>query len=192
MLLAAVLAYRPWDQPRGRRAARRVPRAGEKVRLPPGAKRTIRSQSQGLAAARVVVHRAYHYSGQTPYPLREGEKLIAVDAEFTGTSRGFDLDDVDVVDAATGRDHGGSAFFRPVLPDGHVVDWGNPEWEAHTDATGSVRFVFLYTVPSTTSRIKLNYWGQMLTPRPAALAQDGPSLPLPSRKPPPPRPDASP
>lgn len=182
VLLAAFLSTRPWDQPKVRGLVDRVLRPREKLRLPPGAERKIRVQSRGLDSARVVVHRAYVYTGKSPYPPGEGEKLIAVDAEFTGTARGFDLDDVDVVDAATGRDLGGSPHFNPVLPDGQVVDWGNREWEAHSDSTGSIRFVFLYTVPTATNRIRLTYWGKTLTPEPVTLAPDGPLLPERPRK----------
>jgi hypothetical protein len=138
-----------------------------------------RRQAEGLKTATVVVHGAYAYSKGYTYlePIR-GAKLVAVDVEFTGVSADFDLDDVDIIDGASGDNYGSDPEIAFLTPDGSFLTW-NP-------ATTPVplRTLLIYAVPDTVASIRLSYWGEQLTQVPVPLGVTGLALPPPPKTPP--------
>lgn len=128
-------------------------------------------QARGLTGATTIIHRAYEYKGPYPYDRDPDRKLVAVDAEFQVSRRGFDLDDVDLVDAGTNTNYGGSGEINPLDTAGELVKWSEKA------AKESSRFLFIYSIPPSITTIKLNYWGQDLNVQAFTIGGDGPILP---------------
>jgi hypothetical protein len=139
--------------------------------LPPEIQREIekvaRRQSQALADATTIVHRAFHYRQGGSGKLGEGMKLVAVDVEFRDHNRDLDLDDVDVIDGATGENYGSGPDIRLLRPDG-TLEQNNAMWESDAPA---LRMLLIYAIPSHTQSIRLGYWGHSLTPEPTPIGE---------------------
>lgn len=139
--------------------------------VPPEIQRLLESvarrQSRGLAGATTTVHRAFEYTEDSFIAPLEGAKLVAVDVEFQGHSRDFDLDDVDVIDAATNENYGSDPEIRLLRSDGSLEP-NEAKWDAPQE---SLRVLLVYAVPKETNSIKLGYWESELTPKPIAVGQ---------------------
>lgn len=124
-------------------------------------------QADALKDAKVSVHRAYLYEGYSWFEPAPDQRLVAVDVEFVNYLRGFDLDDVDVIDADSNENYGSDPYIGELTPAG----------ERAFDAP--IRRILVYSIPKSCKAIKLSYWNQLLTPDGVPLADDGPSLPSP-------------
>jgi hypothetical protein len=152
--------------------------SGEKVKVPDDLAAALREnaqlQSKGLKAASTEVHRAYVYNDDNGYfdsiDLGDGFRIIAVDVTFRNYADGFDLDDVDIIDADTGENFGSDPHLEGIVGDGELADIDDPDVWAGPDR---VRVLLVYAPPKSTSRIKLGYWGDILTPDPISLAPGG-------------------
>src|SRR4028119_1875677 len=138
--------------------------------------KVAREQAQGLADASAKIHRAYNYtSGHTWIKPEKNMKVVAVDVEFRGAGDGFDLEDVEIADAATNESHGGDPEIFVLGQDGSYqgIDWPN--------ALGgeAVRMLLLYEVPKGTKAVKLSYWGEEIVGEAVELAPAGPAMPSP-------------
>src|SRR5580658_3729656 len=69
-------------------------------------------QSQGLKGATCLVSAAYNYPGQTEVVAVDGAKLVGVNVEFRNWKKGFDLDDVDIIDAADNQNYGSDPLIQ--------------------------------------------------------------------------------
>lgn len=121
-----------------------------------------RRQSKGLQGAVTTVHRAFRYGGGNTNradQAADGQQVVAVDVEFRGFHEGFDLDDVDIVDGASGKNFGSGPQMRLLRSDG-TLEQNNAKWDSAGD---SLRVLLIYTIPKETTSIKLAYWGDQLT-----------------------------
>lgn len=145
---------------------------GEDPELPENVKRKLvevsKRQSKGLAKAKTIVHRAFHYRQDSIYKPKEGQKLVAVDVEFLGHGKGFDLDDVDIVDAASSANFGSNPEIRLLTVDGHL-EQNKSAWKSRKKA---LRVLLIYVVPKTVKSVKIAYWGSMLTSAGVPITED--------------------
>jgi hypothetical protein len=127
-----------------------------------------RSQSAGLDGATVHVHSAAEFEGKTWIEPLNRCHLICVDVEFTNYQDGFDLDDVDVIDAESNENLGSN-------PDMYLIDAeGNPlpQEAPWPEQRKSIRVLLIYAVPDATRRIKLGYWNKTMTPEPILVRRE--------------------
>ncbi len=127
----------------------------------------------------VTVHRAWVCPESDGWKARDGRKIVAIDLDFRNVDSGLDLDDVELVDAATGRvlDAGAEAAF--LHPDGRFHAWHS------APPSGLRRVLLVFEVPSSVRSVRLRHWADLLTPRPVTFAPTGPAVP-PLRPDPPP------
>jgi hypothetical protein len=86
-----------------------------------------REQAAGLRGARTELIRAYEYEGPSQYwKLTPRERMVAVEAIFVDAQLGFDLDDVDFVDADTGANYGSDPLIQGVDSSGRLLDLSDP------------------------------------------------------------------
>ena len=140
-------------------------------------RQTSEQQSVGLTDASVRVHRAYNYDnsdGRFEVDLENEWKIIAMDAGFTNFNSGFDLDDIDIIDAATDLNYGSDPHIEGIVGDGVLADIDDPEvWLTEN----YVRVLLVYIVPKTCQKVRLGYWGDVLTAEPVDLDGFGPQVP---------------
>lgn len=135
-----------------------------------------REQAQGLANASAKIHRAYNYtSGHTWIQPERNMKVVAVDVEFQGAGDGFDLEDVEIVDAGTNESHGSDPEIFVLGQDG---SYQGIDWPSALNGQ-AVRMLLLYEVPEGTKAVKLSYWGEEIVGEPVQLAPAGPAMPSP-------------
>ena len=130
-------------------------------------------QSQGLKGATCQVQMAYNYPGKTEAEPVDGAKLIGVRVEFRDWKKGFDLDDVDVIDAADNQNYGSDPLIQFLTEQGDFIDDNDPDF----DAEGPLRCLLIYAVPKSCQAIKLGYWGDVIAPTAIPLADTGPVRP---------------
>jgi hypothetical protein len=150
--------------------------------LPPNIRRdledTARRQSGAMQAASAVVHRAYHYKGYSWHEPSSLGKLVAVDAEFSGYTSNFDLDDIDLVDGSTGANYGSNPQVALLDPSGQLAKDENKDWPP---APKPLRLLLIYAAPRSLTSVRLSYWGQDLTSAATRLGGTGPLLAPPKR-----------
>ncbi len=130
-------------------------------------------QSQGLKGATCLVYTAYNYPGETEIEPVDGAKLVGVNVEFRNWKQGFDLDDIDVVDAANNQNFGNDPLVQFLTVDGQFIDDNDPDF----DDEGPLRCLLIFVVPQTCPTIQLGYWGNILTPVAIPLENTGPVRP---------------
>lgn len=130
-------------------------------------------KAAALKNATVQVHRAYLYRGPTEFQVNEKGKLIAVDITVAGSGEYFKIWDLDIIDGATNENFGSDPEVAFLDSQGKFI-----AFEAKgLDLNKPFRLLLVYGVPLNTTKIKLGYWGQDLTPAPIPLQQSGPPLP---------------
>lgn len=136
-------------------------------------------------AMTVKVHRAWVCPESHGWKARDGQKIVAIDLDFRNVDSGLDLDDVELVDTATGQalDAGAEAAF--LHPDGRFHAWND------APPSGLRRVLLVFEVPSGVRSVRLRHWADLLTPRPVPFAPTGPAVP-PMRPEPPPAADSIP
>jgi hypothetical protein len=139
--------------------------------LPPGvrehATELSQKQARGLDGATVRVIRAYHLAKAVED--NPAVKWIAVDADFHIPGQSFDPDDVDIVNADTGENHGSFPDLHRLTAKGEFADWDDPVFSSPHD----IRMLLIYAVPKSTKRISLAYWGKSIG-NAVALEASGP------------------
>jgi len=117
------------------------------------------------------VHRAWVCPESGGWKARDGRKVVAIDLDFWNVDSGLDLDDVELVDTATGEtlDAGAEAAF--LHPDGRFHAWHD------APPSGLRRVLLVFEVPSSVRSVRLRHWGDLLTPRPVTFAPTGPAVP---------------
>jgi hypothetical protein len=117
-----------------------------------------------------IVRKAYRYSdaGWKPSP---GTQLVAVDIEFRNFDSGLDLDDVEIIDAATGHVLEAGPEIAFLDSDGRFFAWHK------APPNGPMRPLLIFEIPNTVKAIQLQHWGDRLTPSPVTIAPSGPTLP---------------
>ncbi len=121
---------------------------------------TARLQSKGLAKARTALHSAYLYNGPAYFDPMPGVKKIAVDVTFSRFTDEFDLDDVDIEDADTEENFGSNPHIEFLSSAGKIV----PESSLPKGKLSSLHVLLVYVVPPHTKRVRLSYWGAVITP----------------------------
>jgi hypothetical protein len=129
------------------------------------------AQAAGLAGARIEIVRAYRYP---PAEVLDGRRLpqVAVDVDLAIPCSSFDPDDLELVDAATGRSLGDTLASFRMTERGEFADWRDP----HFTDPHRLRALFVYPVERVPSVVKLRYWDQDLPVR-ATVERDGPVAP---------------
>ena len=130
-------------------------------------------QSQGLKGATCVVSAAYNYPGKTEVEPVDGAKIIGVRVEFRDWKKGFDLDDVDVIDATDNQNYGSDPLIQFLTEQGDFIDDNDPDF----DAEGPLHCLLLFAVPKSCRAIKLGYWGSIVSATATPLADTGPLRP---------------
>ncbi len=119
----------------------------------------------------MLVRAAYRYPPTDDFRAEPGSQFVAVDAEFRSFGDSLDLDDVEILDPATGQNLGG-AYEAPFLSsDGTFASWHE------APPGGPLRVLLLFHVPASLDRLQLFHWGDVLTPSPIRIAPTGPTLP---------------
>lgn len=131
-----------------------------------------RQQKAAGQNVRATVHRAWVYAGTAWYKPVEGLRLVAVDVGLKGYGEEFDLDDLDIVDAATGENYGSDPDISLLKPSGAALDdeknWPKPP--------GPIRVLLVYQLPMTVRSVKLSYWGRELTASARMVEASGPKF----------------
>lgn len=128
-----------------------------------------RPAQPGQLAARV--HRAYRYAGHGTLKADTGTQLIAVDLEFSGSTSGLDLDDVELLDGPTREVFDAAPEIAFLNPDGSFFSW-------HEAPPGGVkRCLLLFQVPVRVKSILLRHWDELLTAGPLKVRPSGPLIP---------------
>ncbi|MBL8942498.1 MAG: hypothetical protein JNK45_05095, partial [Myxococcales bacterium] len=91
--------------------------------------------------------------------LESNAKLVAIDFELDVPGNGFDLDDIDIVDADTHENLGSSPMLQRLDARGEPVDFDDPDVVADNH---HFRLLGVWTVPRATRRVELGYWGAPL------------------------------
>lgn len=129
-----------------------------------------RTQSQGMKDAVATIHRVYVYLdeervfGEAHPP---DTQLVAVDVEIDMLNGGYDLDDIDIVDAGSNENYGSDPALFGVLPSGELADIDDSEVSA---SPRSIRVLLIYLLPKHVETVRLEYWGETLT-RHATITQ---------------------
>lgn len=127
-------------------------------------------QSRAGRSAKATIHRAYEYSGYSYHDPETALYRLAIDVEISGASRGFDLDDVEIVDGSSSQNFGS-------FPDIYFLDSdGNLLKESDDSNAEPVRVLLIYAVPDTVQSVRLRYWGRDLVETPAQVEGSGPSV----------------
>ncbi len=122
-----------------------------------------------------ALHRAWHHPVFGDITLEPGFKLVAADISLPPPTEGtFDLDDIDIFDAATGENFGSDPLIYRTTPDGAWVDTNDPVVKDDPNYRG----VFVWAVPERVKTVNFGYWGGMLFVRPAAVESSGPQVPV--------------
>ena len=152
-------------------------------KLPPVIQKAIEATAARQATAArgmtTTIHRAYNYKGYSWHEESPEGKVVAVDVEFGGYSPAFDLDDIDLVDGASGESYGSNPEVALLRPDGSQAIDEHRDWPV---PPGPLRVLLIYSAPRTMRAAKLTYWDQALTPQASKLQNTGPALRPPRRE----------
>jgi len=124
-------------------------------------------QSQGLKAATTIVHRAFEYRDKSRIQPNDDAKLVAVDVEFRKYDKGFDLDDVDILDGDTNENFGSDPEIKFLNSDG-TLSADEPDFD---DPTQPIRLLLIYAMPKQAKSIKLEYWSDRIVAKAAPITQ---------------------
>lgn len=133
-------------------------------------------QSTGMANASAQIHRAYIYNDRDRYFIETPDssmQLVAVEVTLRNYSSGFDLDDIDILDAE-GENYGSDPALYGVLADGQLADIDD---EGVRHEKNSLRVLLVYYVPIKVKAIQLAYWSRNITIGTTALTNAGPVIP---------------
>lgn len=119
----------------------------------------------------VVVHRAYVCPSSRSWKAKRGNKLVAIDLDFQNIDSGLDLDDVELLDASSGRVLEAAPEAAFLEPDGRFHAWRHPP------PSGIRRVLLVFEVPARVRAVRVQLWDDILTPSPITFAPRGPSLP---------------
>lgn len=121
------------------------------------------------------VNSVWEYTGGGGLKAEPGSTLIAADIEFPAPAPGdrFDLDDIDIFDADTGRNFGSGPDIQHLTPAGEFVFEDDPEVKDRRDYRG----IFVWQVPAGVKRVNFGYWGDMLFVRPFVVQKSGRTIP---------------
>jgi hypothetical protein len=130
-------------------------------------------QARGFAGGRLSVHKVWAYRGPSTITPLEDAKRVAIEMTLEiPKGNHFDLDDLDIIDAADGKNYGSDPQLQRVTARSEPAAWEDPVF---TDAS-PLRFVAVWAVPKETQVLQLGYWGETITER-LTLGTPGPTLP---------------
>lgn len=138
----------------------------------------ISAETEEYTPARVdygKVNSVWEYTGGGELKAEPGSILIAADIEFPAPPADdrFDLDDIDIFDADTGRNFGSGPEIQRLTPAGEFVFEDDPEVKDRKDYRG----IFVWQVPAGVKRVNFGYWGDMLFIRPFVVQKSGRTIP---------------
>lgn len=117
------------------------------------------------------VSAVWEYTGGGELKAQPGSILVAAEIEFPAPAPDarFDLDDIDIFDADTGRNFGSGPDIQRLTPAGDFVFEDDPEVKDRNDYRG----IFVWQVPAGVKRVNFGYWGDMLFVRPFVVQKSG-------------------
>ena len=119
--------------------------------------KTAQEQSVGLDGAAIKFHSVLKNESPKWLQIDTLEILVEVDVEFDNFQKGFDLDDIEILDERSGENYGSGPF----------VTYESEEDEiAKEKGKGPTRVTLIYVVPSSTDLVSFIYWGKNLNSRP--------------------------
>ena len=122
--------------------------------------KTAQEQSVGLEGAETIFYGVGRVESPKWLELTDAEMLVEVDVEFDNFKKGFDLDDIEILDGYSGENFGS----------GPLVTYESEEDEkAKEFGTGPTRVTLLYVVPISTSSVDFVYWGKNLNSQPLTI-----------------------
>lgn len=119
--------------------------------------------AQDVKGATVTVHQACRYKGEWVLRNQKDLRLIAVDVEIRNAGEFFALEEVEIIDGATGRNHGSLWFRQRLTSDGQPEDRDADPTFSHLALTDGIRSRLVYAAPTGCRSIHLSYWGVTLT-----------------------------
>lgn len=129
-------------------------------------------QARGFDGGTIRVHRVWNYRGASYIKPFEDAKLVAIEMTIeVPRDNHLDLDDLDIIDAATGDNYGSDPQLQRVTADGAQADWD----DAVFGPESRYRFIAVWAVPKTTQAVKIGYWGQTITDA-LPIGDSGPAL----------------
>lgn len=140
----------------------------------PAAAATIEQvvDARDSGAGVATFHRAYAYGPSSLWSSSSGRRMVAVEMSFVG-SAGFDMDDIEIVDAEHDGELDAAPGFGFFDAAGHFAGW-------HTaDVGDTLHVLMMFELPATVRKIRLRYCGDWLLARPARIAASGPVYPDP-------------
>jgi len=117
------------------------------------------------------VRRAYLYPNGKNLSAGPGKKLVAIDVEFGNFDSGLDLDDVELIDSASGQVLEAGPEIAFLRSDGTFYSWR----KATPD--GRMRTLLIFEVAKRVRAVRIRLWDDILTPSPIPFAPSGPRLP---------------
>lgn len=117
-------------------------------------------QADGGDRARATLRRAWEYAPPPELDPALNARLVAIELELDIPGTGFDLDDIDIIDAATGENYGSDPLLQCLTPSGEAVDFDDPAVGADDH---HVRLLAVWGVPRAVQRVKLGYWQRSIS-----------------------------
>jgi hypothetical protein len=120
---------------------------------------SAREQADAGAGAKVRLLRAWPYAPPPDLEAASNAKLVAIDFELDIPGNGFDLDDIDILDADSNENYGSDPILQRLNARGEPVAFDDPDVAADNH---HFRLLGVWAVPRTTHRVELGYWNASL------------------------------
>lgn len=138
-------------------------------------KAELLTDAHAAGAGSVSFYRAYAYGPTAEWKNLPGQRTVAIELDFAGYERAFDLDDIEIVDGDRNTPLEAGADFGFFDASGRFAGW----FQADTGTT--LHVLLMYQLPVAIKRVRLRYNGTWLLPRPVDIAAVGPVYPDPKR-----------
>lgn len=133
------------------------------------------ADARASGAGTVSFFRAYAYGPTAAWKNLPGQRTVAIELDFAGRERAFDLDDIEIVDGDRDAPLEAGADFGFFDASGRFAGW----FEADTGST--LHVLLMYQLPLAIKRVRLRYNGTWLLPRAVEIAAVGPVYPDPQK-----------
>ncbi len=133
------------------------------------------TDARASGAGTVSFYRAYAYGPTASWKNLPGQRTVAIELDFAGRERAFDLDDIEIVDGDRDTPLEAGADFGFFDASGRFAGW----FEA--DTGGALHVLLMYQLPLAIKRVRLRYNDTWLLPRAVEIAAVGPVYPDPKK-----------
>jgi hypothetical protein len=133
------------------------------------------ADARASGAGTVAFFRAYAYGPTAVWKNLPGQRVVAIEVEFTGHERAFDMDDIEIVDGDRDAPLEAGADFGFFDAQGRFAGWYD------VDTGSTLHVLLMYQLPVAIKRVRLRYNGTWLLPKPVEIAAVGPVYPDPKK-----------